>query len=87
MYILVLTSKFQKQIARLVRGNRGLKIQLSKTFKLLNSDFDHPSLRSHKLSGTDNWSISVNQSIRIILHWEKDKLYLLEIGKHEDVYN
>lgn len=86
MYHLVLSEKFSKQIGRLSLSDRKLKLQIKKTLILLNANWEHPSLRMHKLSGRNIWSISVNRSIRIIAKLEKNLLFLLEIGKHEDVY-
>ena len=86
MYTLVLSVKFQRELAKLAKGNSTLKKQFKKIVKLLQTDLKHPSLRLHKLSGIDFWSISINESIRIIIRISADKLYLLEIGKHEDVY-
>lgn len=86
MYSLVFSSYFNKQVLKLVKSDKPLKSQIQKTVSLLYSDINHTSLRLHKLSGKNYWSVSVNKSIRIIMCWEEDKLYLLRIGKHEDVY-
>jgi len=86
MYILILSAKFQKQLTVLVRGDSKFRNQISKTLNFMCLNLNHPSFRLHKLSGQDNWSVSVSKSVRIVLHWEKDRLYLLRIGKHEDVY-
>jgi mRNA-degrading endonuclease YafQ of YafQ-DinJ toxin-antitoxin module len=60
--------------------------QVTKTLVLLGVNLLYPSLRLHKLSGTQNYSVSVNMSIRIIFHKDQDYLYLLRIGTHEEVY-
>lgn len=86
MYRLVFSSYFDKQVTKIARSNKPLKSQIQKTVNLLFSDINHSSLRLHKLAGVNYWSVFVNKSIRIILRWENDKLYLLRIGKHEDVY-
>lgn len=86
MYTLVLSRKFQKELEKTVKDNPKLKPQISKTLRLLLSDLKHPSLRLHKLSGQNNWAVSATKSLRIILRLEEDELYLLRIGKHEDVY-
>lgn len=86
MYIIVLSDKFQKQISALAKSDPVIKRRLTKILNLLTQDVDHPSLRLHKLSGQDYWSISVTKSIRIISYIENDKVYLLQIGKHEEVY-
>lgn len=86
MYSLVLSVRFQKELAKITTSDAGIKKRIAKVFRLLNTDIDHPSLRLHKLSGLDNWSVSVTRSIRIIFHIEKDSILLLSVGKHEEVY-
>lgn len=86
MYKVVFAEKFQKQLAKLSKANRFVKVQTKKTVELLKFDIKHPSLRLHKLGGGNYWSVSVNKSIRIIARWDEDSLYLLRIGTHEDVY-
>jgi len=51
-------------------------------------DFDlkHPSLRIHKLKGVDVYSASVDMKIRILFMIDGDKIHLLEIGNHDEVY-
>ncbi len=83
---LILSSRFQRDLSKLLKSNPQIKTKISKTFKLMQKDLTYPSLRLHKLSGTNNWSVSVNISIRIILHKEKEKLFLLRIGHHDEVY-
>ena len=87
MYELVLSKKYQKGLEKITSRNVKVKLKISKTLKLLLKDIDHPSLRLHKLSGEGEWSISVTGDIRILLYIEKSKIYLLRIGKHEEVYD
>ncbi|OGM12659.1 hypothetical protein A2V80_01990 [Candidatus Woesebacteria bacterium RBG_16_39_8b] len=86
MYNLILSDKFQKQIKQIVKSNPHLKSRLARTFEYLRNNINHPSLRLHKLAGQNNWSISVTKSIRIIAHIEKDIIYFLRIGAHDEVY-
>lgn len=86
MYILSFSLRFQKQLAKLVKSDPSLKSQVKKTITFLESDLKHPSLRFHKLSGENYWSISVNRSVRIIAMWNDNKFYLLGIGTHDEVY-
>ena len=85
-YQLVVTKRFEKQAKKLVRKNPGLKDKVKKTLKELRRDVKHPGLRWHKLSGRNNWSVAVNQEVRIIIHWSGRKLYLVEMGSHDEVY-
>lgn len=87
MYVIVLSEAFQKQAKQLSTKDPRIKTRLQKTLGFLQKDIRHPSLRLHKLSGMHNWSISVTNSIRIIAHIEENTVYLLRIGKHEEVYS
>jgi len=47
----------------------------------------HPSLRNKKIKGTQNyWEFSITMNYRCVYRKEKDTIYLLAIGKHEDVF-
>ena len=86
MRTLVLSSQFRRQAKKLVKRDRQLKKNLKATLEYLSGNLKHPSLNLHKLAGQNNWSASVTDDIRIILHWEENKLYLLKIGHHNEVY-
>lgn len=86
MYKVIFGSKFDQQIRSLAKRDRKYKVKIRKVVDLLETDIDHPSLRLHKLSGTKYFSISVDKSVRIILSIEKNTIFLLKIGKHEEVY-
>ena len=48
---------------------------------------NHPSLRNKKIKGTQNyWEFSITMNYRCVYRKEKDTIYLLAIGKHEDVF-
>lgn len=83
---LILSKRFRRDLEKLLNSRPQLKSKVSKSLKFLQKDINHPSLRLHKLSGTNNWSISVTRNIRIIFHWEGNNLYLLRIGTHDEVY-
>ena len=83
---LVFSSVFQRQLKKLVKKNPKLKNKISKTLKILIKNIHHSSLRLHKLSGKNNWSVSVTTNIRIIIHFERNKIYCLRIGTHDQVY-
>ncbi|MFC1727063.1 type II toxin-antitoxin system YafQ family toxin [Patescibacteria group bacterium] len=86
MYRLVLSSAFQRQLKRLVKRNPRLKGKIKKIFEYLIKNVNHSSLKLHKLSGKNNWSISVTHDIRIIIHLEGDQIFCLRIGSHDQVY-
>jgi len=80
------TKRFHRELLSLLKSHRLSTSQSQKTYTLLSSNPRHPSLRLHKLSGTNNYSVSVNKSIRIIFNWERNIVYLTHIGSHDEVY-
>lgn len=86
MYQIILSSAFQRQLKRLIKQNPRLKTKIAKIFKNLNKDVNHPSLKLHKLSGENNWAVSVTKGIRAIIHLEGKQIFCLRIGTHDQVY-
>lgn len=86
MFQLVIASAFQRQLKRLVRQNPQLKNKITQTLKDLSKNIDKSSLKVHKLSGEDDWSVSVTYKIRLIIHLEGNKIFCLRIGSHDEVY-
>jgi len=86
VYKIVFSEGFDQQFRKLVKNDRRYQIKVRKIVEIIKQDIDYPSLRLHKLSGTKFHSISVGMSIRIIALIEKDIIFFLKIGKHEDVY-
>lgn len=86
MYQLVFSSAFERQLKKLVRKNPKLKNKISRVLKHLRRKINHASLKLHKLSGENNWSVSVGYDIRLVIHLEKNKIFCLRIGTHNEVY-
>lgn len=83
---LITSSKFNSDIRHFLTENPKYKLKINKCLTLLLSNIYHPSLRLHKLIGQENYSISVDMKIRIIIHLDEDKIFLLRIGNHKQVY-
>lgn len=83
---LIFSKNFVNFHKKLVRSNKSLKNQSKKTIGYLSKNLKHPSLKLHKLKNLNYWSVYVNKSIRIIIRIDGDSVYLIDIGKHEDVY-
>ncbi len=81
---LITCSKFDSDLHHFLSKNPEYKPK--KCFSLILSNIYHPSLRLHKLVGQENYSISVDMKIRIIIHLDEDKIFLLRIGNHNQVY-
>ena len=80
------SNRFGSDFEKLVKKNRKYLESVGKALKMLAVDMDHPSLRLHKLNGKDTYSISVDMKIRILISIEKEAIYLLRIGTHDDIY-
>ena len=76
------TEHFSKSYKKLVKNNKLMEKQITKTLVLFSQNPNHPSIRLHKLSNQNIWSISVNMRIRIIFVYYKDSAILLDIGDH-----
>jgi len=87
MLELIVSKRFEKDLSKLLKSNPRLEKKVEKTLNLLIKNPKYPSLRLHKLSGLgENYSISVDMNIRIIINIEDGKIFLLRIGSHDEVY-
>ena len=90
MYEIVKDSKFIKKAKRFFKRNPKLKDKFKIIiYQLMLNPFD-PSLKTHKLKGNLKGlsSCSLNFEYRIILNIKivEKKIYLIDIGTHDDVY-
>lgn len=86
MYEVVFTKDFKKELEKQVKRNPKLWRQVTKTLKLLNTDIKYKSLKLHKLSGTEYWAVSVNDSYRMKIKIEDKYVFCLKFGTHKQVY-
>jgi len=64
-----------------------IREKLDWSLDMLIRDPSHPSLRNKKISGTDNfWEFSITMNYRGVYRQEKDKAFLVAVGKHEDIF-
>ncbi len=80
------TVRFRRELKALLKNRRLSESIIQKTLKLLATNPRNPTLRLHKLTGTNNFSVSVDKDLRIILSWEDNSVYLLRVGSHDEVY-
>ncbi len=87
---LVKTDKYQKKEREFLKKNKHLYSQYKKTLYLLKENPKHPSLRLHKLKGalSEYFSLSINLQYRVLLYFIiiEDKIMLVSIGTHDEVY-
>jgi mRNA-degrading endonuclease YafQ of YafQ-DinJ toxin-antitoxin module len=52
------------------------------------ADPSDPLLRIHKLKGDlrDYWSFTVDDELRVLVRWDGDVAFLVNIGSHDEVY-
>ena len=83
---LIPSVRFVRDLGKLEKNNERLRKVIGKTLDHLRNNPIYPSLRLHKLSGQDVYSVSVTMSIRMIVAFRYGDIHLLRIGSHEDVY-
>ena len=89
----IMNAKFspsvQKELKKIQQKDRKLANRIEKQIALFQENPKHPSLHTHKLSGTmDNmWSISITTNIRMayVLLDQKNVIFV-KIGTHDEVY-
>ncbi|MEA3369449.1 MAG: type II toxin-antitoxin system mRNA interferase toxin, RelE/StbE family [Candidatus Ratteibacteria bacterium] len=84
---IVIAEPLKKKLKR----KKGVSKQIREKFywcmDMLLENKNHPSLRNKKIEGVqDYWEFSVTMNYRCVYRREKDTAYLLELGKHEDVF-
>jgi addiction module RelE/StbE family toxin len=94
MRSLVLTPSFRRTYRKLIKRNPQLQKRLEATIAQVEMDVFHPSLGTHKLSGSlaGYWACSCGYDCRIVFAIEsaidsdEEVIILLDIGKHDEVY-
>mgnify|MGYP001568703807 CR=1 FL=1 len=79
----------QKELEKIQQKDKKLADRIEKQIALFEENPKHPSLRTHKLSGTmDNmWSISITSSIRMAyVLLNESSVIFVKIGTHDEVY-
>jgi len=90
MYKLIETKTYIKKLKKFLKKHPDMFKKYEKTIYLLESNPFHPSLRLHKLKGNLNefYSVSIDMNYRIIIDFViiEDKIFLIDIGEHNEVY-
>jgi len=83
------SSSFKRAFKRKIKGNAVLEARFWERLEIFqNNPFDQ-RLRTHKLSGRlkDLWSFSIEYDLRVVFSFlEGDRVLLVDIGSHEEVY-
>lgn len=90
MFEILFSESYKIKLVHFLKKHPEIKKQYSKTIELLSLNPYHPSLRLHKftLKNFSAYSISINMSYRISMDFviEKNRIVLLNIGSHKDIY-
>jgi addiction module RelE/StbE family toxin len=78
----------RNKLKKLLKGNPKLSDQLDQKLKLFLGQPTHPSLRLHKLTGRklQEWSISIDEDLRLIFQYVEDGILVVDLGSHDKVY-
>jgi mRNA-degrading endonuclease YafQ of YafQ-DinJ toxin-antitoxin module len=89
MIEIVLSTAFRKSFKRRIRGNKKLETRFRDRLSIFQTDPFDPRLRTHQLS--DSYmdcgaSVSISNCRVIFSFVEKERVLLVDIGTHEEVY-
>ena len=81
---IIIPDSIQKKIRKFPVEIRG---KLYWSMDMLINNPSYPSLRHKKISGTGSyWEFSITMNYRGVYRQEKDKGFLVAVGKHEEVF-
>ena len=83
------SSSFKRAFKKRIIIDKELERLFWKKMEVFSNNPHEPSLRTHKLSGglEGLWSFSINYGLRVTFKFlDKDKVLLIDIGSHEEVY-
>ena len=90
MYEIVFTDSYVKRAKNFFKKHPDLISRYEKVLRLMEYNPFHPSLRLHKLEGklSHFYSISINMNYRIIIELiiDNEKIILVNIGAHDEIY-
>lgn len=74
-----------------LKDKKALPQQIKEKFywciEMLFENDNHPSLHNKKIQGTENyWEFSITMNYRCVYRKDQDTAFILEVGKHEDVF-
>jgi addiction module RelE/StbE family toxin len=80
--------KLQARIRKIKSKDKKLAEKIEKQLDYFHQNHQHPSLRTHKLTGNlrTYWSISIDRSMRLLYLIEGELAVFFDIGTHDEVY-
>jgi len=86
MKVLV-SPEFKRKYKKFARNNPKVSNLIDKRISLFIENPKNKTLKLHKLKGKQQqWSISINRSIRLLFQYIKEGIYITDIGSHDQVY-
>jgi mRNA-degrading endonuclease YafQ of YafQ-DinJ toxin-antitoxin module len=87
-FTLVFPDSYNRRARKFLRKYPEIIKQYRKSLELLQLDPYHPSLRLHSLKDrfTGLSSVSINISYRIVMEMEHDRIILINVGTHDQIY-
>ncbi len=80
----VVSSRFRRRAGKLDERRRAL---LRAALRRFAADQRDQLLRTHKLKGdlAAYWAFSVDDDLRVLLRWDGDVAFLVNLGSHDEV--
>jgi mRNA-degrading endonuclease YafQ of YafQ-DinJ toxin-antitoxin module len=87
-YKLFTTYIFDRKLANFLRRHPEIQSEIERKLTILKNNPFHSSLKTHKLFGKlkEHYAIWLTYEYRILFILEGDKIFLTNIGSHEEVY-
>jgi addiction module RelE/StbE family toxin len=86
---LIWYTSFTRDFKKIIKKNPDLKEKLRQALELFVNNPNHPLLGTHKLSGKlkGHHALVLGYDCRVVIKFlDKDKVALISVGKHEEVY-
>ncbi len=82
------TPRFDRALKKFLKKHPELRDQVEERLTLLASNPQDARLSTHQLRGALRglWAASLSYEYRLVFSWEGEKIVLLNIGSHEEVY-
>jgi mRNA-degrading endonuclease YafQ of YafQ-DinJ toxin-antitoxin module len=79
------SSRFLRKVKKLREPQASMLRAALRRFAVAPMD---PLLRTHKLKGDleGYWAFSVDADLRVLLRWDGDEVFLVNVGSHDQVY-
>ena len=79
------TGSFRKKAKKLCHKDRQLRVALIKQFSIFQENFNHPSLKLHKLQGkrSQQYAIWIHGNVRALGIKNKDEFIFFDLARHD----